>query len=275
MEMTKNFSFARVLLLLKKQWIENIRFYLYATLALIGLLGVVFLFWLSTDGDKYDEDLLIGVFFLGLYLSGAIFASTSFNMLKGKAKSIYWLSFPASHLEKSICLIFYNFIVFTVIYCVCFFLLAIPTVAYIQELVSSNPLKYTFNRIVWSPSNNNFEACYYFSCGFFGIQALYLLGSIYFRRYSFILTTIIVAFVFFCFILYVKNLMAFFSADFQITLGHSFHASRRYIANNLKIYELNRTVSDVIVFLFKFIWAPFLWLVTWFRLTEKKVENRI
>ena len=273
--MTKDFSFARVLLLLKKQWIENIRFYLYATLALIGLLGAVFLFWLSTGGDKYDEGLLIGVFFLGLYLSGAIFASTSFNMLRGKAKSICWLSFPASHLEKLICLIFYNFIVFTVIYCVCFFLLAIPTVAYIQELVSSNPLKYRFNRIDWSPSHHQVDACYYFSYGFLGIQALYLLGSIYFRRYSFILTTIIGAFIFFCFILYLKNLMAFFSSDFQITLGNPFYASTKYIANSFKTYEPNHTFSDVIVFLFKFIWAPFFLVVTWFRLTEKRVENRI
>ena len=269
--MTKNFSFARVLLLLKKQWIENIRFYLYATLALIGLLGLVFLFWLNTDGDTYNEGSLIGIFFLGLYLSGAIFASTSFNMLRGKAKSIYWLSFPASHLEKLICLIFYNLIAFTVIYCACFFLLAMPTVAYIQDLVSNNPLKYTFNRIDWNQSDNQGIAAYYLLYGFFGVQALYLLGSIYFKRYSFILTTVIGAFVVFCFVLYMKNLITGLSSGFQITLGNPLYASSRYTANYFKIYELNHTVSTVIAFLFKFIWVPFFWLVTWFRLTEKKV----
>lgn len=268
--MTKDFSFRRLLLLIKKQWIESAKLYLYGTLALLGLLGVIFLFWLNTGGHRYNEEALIIIFFIGLLLSGAIFASTSFNMLSSKAKGIYWLSFPASHLEKLICLIFYNLVVFTVVYCICFFLIEQTAVSYIHHLVKSDPAKYSFDQIDWEHANTDRRIIHDYLCGFFAVQALYLLGSVYFRRYSFILTTIITAFVFFCFILLMGNLKNLLPDDYYLNMGRGF-----FVMNNTspvhRVYDLNHAFLEVLIFLFKFIWAPFFWLVTWFRLKEKEI----
>lgn len=271
--MSKDFSFRRLLLLIKKQWIENAKLYLYGTLALLGLLGIIFLFWLSMGGNNYNEGALLKIFFAGLFLSGGVFASTSFNLLGNKSKGIYWLSFPASHLEKLVCMIFYNLVVFTVVYCVCFFIIEKTAVAYILHLVERDPTKYSFHRIDWSNSGRQLTEgtiIRYFIYGFIAVQALYLLGSVYFRRYSFILTTIITVFVFFCFILLMGNLKNLLPDDYYLNMGRGF-----FVMNNTspvhRVYDLNHTFLKVLIFLFKFIWAPFFWLVTWFRLKEKEI----
>lgn len=268
--MTKDFSFTRLLLLIKKQWFENAKYYLYGTLALLGLLGVIFLFWLNLGGRRYDGQSLILIFFVGLFLSGAIFASTSFTMLGNKAKGMYWLSFPASHLEKLICLIFYNFIVFTVVYCLCYFLIEQAAVSYIHHLVKSNPESFSFQEIDWSPASENLFYLWYFLYAFFAVQALYLLGSIYFRRYSFILTTIITAFLLFCFIFFMKSLSDTSSFGLSVNSDNVLYAST-FQGGFLYKYTFGAILSHALIFLTKFIWAPFFWLVSWFRLKEKEI----
>ncbi len=268
--MTKNFSFRRLLLLIKKHWFENAKLYLYGTLALLGLLGIVFLFWLILAGRRYDEYALIPIFFIGLFLSGAIFASASFSMLGRKAKGLYWLSFPASHLEKLICLIFYNLIVFTAVYCLCFFLIERSAVSYLHHLVKSDPTRYSLKELDWNYVKEHFFFLRYFVYAFFAVQALYLLGSVYFRRYSFILTTIITAFVLFCYIFSMQHLTDTASFGINIHSDQVLYASQ-YESGFLYEYALNPVISNVLVFLVKFIWVPFFWLVTWFRLKEKEI----
>ena len=138
--MTTTFNFSRLLQLIRKQWIENSRLYLYSVLALLGMLGLIMIFWVITDGKNYSEDSLYIIFLFGLFIAGAVFASMSFSMLGNKEKGTYWLSFPASHLEKLLCMIFYNVIVFTVVYCVCFFLVKSVAVAYVNSLVAEIPV---------------------------------------------------------------------------------------------------------------------------------------
>ncbi|MCH5600361.1 hypothetical protein [Niabella ginsengisoli] len=119
--MTANFSFSRLGKLIVKQWVENRRLYLMSTLALLGLLGIVFLIWVATNGRRYDEDSLLITGMFGLFITGAVFASTTFSMLGSKDKGIYWISFPASHAEKLLANLFFNVIVFTLVYVCCFF----------------------------------------------------------------------------------------------------------------------------------------------------------
>ena len=96
--MTTTFSFSRLLQLIRKQWIENSRLYLFSVLALLGMLGLIMLFWVIADGKQYSEDSLYIIFVFGLFVAGAVFASMSFSMLGNKEKGTYWLAFPASHL---------------------------------------------------------------------------------------------------------------------------------------------------------------------------------
>ena len=124
-----------------------------STLALLGLLGIVFLIWVATNGRRYDEDslLITGVF--GLFMTGAIFASTTFNMLGSKDKGIYWISFPASHTEKLLVNLFFNVIVFTLVYVCCFFLLKTLVEAYINFLIQSEGIKSSLANLNIAPQS--------------------------------------------------------------------------------------------------------------------------
>jgi len=235
-------------------------------LALLGLLGLVFLFWISTSGTFYQEDAAYFIFIFGLYISGAVFASISFNMLGDKARGTYWLGFPTSHLEKLLCMIFYTVIVFTLVYVACFFIVKSLAFAYIQRLVAANPGIYSFKKINWSDRHGFILVFKVFMYGFFAVQAFYLLGSAYFSRFSFVLTTVIGAAILFTFGLYIAYLV-------KNTLPHNFSWNGDHLTDlsNRKQYELSSSIKDLVSVAAKFIWAPVFWIVAWYRLKEKQV----
>ena len=267
--MTTTFSFPRLLQLIRKQWYENSRLYLFSTLALLGMLGLIVIFWIISDGKSYSEDSLYIIFILGLYIAGAVFASMSFSMLGNKEKGTYWLAFPASHLEKLICMIFYNVVVFTVIYCACFFLVKSAAVTYINALVAKDPGAYYFRKSVWDSNRSFLGVLPYFIYGFFAVQSFYLMGSVYISRYSFVITTIVGSALIFAFGYYSIEL---YQNSFP---GYSWDGDhlRRYDEglNTYQRYGLSPFVTNLLGFAVKFFWAPLFWLVAWFRLKEKQI----
>jgi hypothetical protein len=267
--MTTTFSFSRLLQLVRKQWIENSRLYLFSILALLGMLGLIMLFWIISGGQHYSEDILYIIFVFGLFVAGAVFASMSFSMLGNKEKGAYWLAFPASLLEKLFCTIFYNVIVFTVVYCICFFLVKSAVVGYVNALVAETPGVYSFRRSVWDSNRSFLGILPYFIYGFFAVQAFYLLGSVYFPRYSFIITTIIGSALIFAFAYYSVELIQSSANGYSWNGDHL----RKYDVdyNTYQRYELAPWITGVLGFTVKFIWAPVFWTVAWFRLKEKQI----
>lgn len=264
--MTANFSFSRLVQLIKKQWIENARLYIFSVLALLGLLGLVFLFWITTSGDQYQEDGAYIIFIGGLFIAGTVFASMSFSMLGDKAKGTYWLGFPASHLEKLLCMIFYCAIVFTIVYVGCFFAVKSIAFAYVRQIVADAPAQYSLRKIDWSDPKGFIQVMKVFGFGFFAVQAFYLLGSVYFSRYSFILTTVIGAAMMFAFGLYLTYLVNNAFPD-----GYSWNGSYVRNFNEMKNYSLSSSVQDLLIFAVKYVWAPLFWVATWYRLKEKQI----
>lgn len=266
--MTSNFSFPRLLKLIQRQWVENSRMYIFSMLALLGLTALVFTFWILTDGPNYRESNIYLIFIGGLFISGSVFASMAFNALGDKPKGIYWLSFPASHLEKLISMIFYSTIVFIVVYLVCFFSIKTLAVAYVERLVAGDPKRFTFIRVadtdgIWQP----FRACMY---AFVAVQSFFLLGSVYFSRYSFVLTAIVSAALFFIFVVYCDNI-----TDIFLSKKYNWDGlSVRLFEDNYRSYrkyELSSTVGSLLTFLFRYMWAPVFWVATWYRLKEKQI----
>lgn len=269
--MTTTFSFPRLLQLIRKHWVENSRLYFFSTLALLGLLGLVFTFWIATDGTHFSEDAAYIIFIVGIYIAGAVFASMSFNMLGDKPKATYWLSFPASHIEKLITVIFYSTVVFTVIYCACFFLVKTAADFYISDLVYRFPSKYTYKPVEFKGGFGEvFSISMY---GFFAVQAFYLLGSVYFSRYSFVITTIVGALIIFLFVYYMSELFSHPFGSGYMWQGTSVVAmgDNNPMTTSFKSYELSPFVKGLLEFSVKYIWAPVFWVVAWFRLKEKQV----
>jgi hypothetical protein len=269
--MISSFSFSRLFKLIRKQGIENSRFYLLSTLALIGLLAISFAFWIIGSHHRYLEQDTYIMYLFGLFFAGTIFASISFSMLGEKDKGTYWLVFPASHFEKLCCCLFYTVIVFAIVYTTSFFLVKSIAVAYIKSTVEENGGEY----INWNNGNGFRKVFPYFIEGFFVIQALYMMGSVYFARYSFIIITILAATVIFCFGWYIVEISNSFDRtlyNWEIFSVKSYQqTSSGGLENNYKLYSIGDRLINSILFLVKFGIAPVLWTITYFRLREKEI----
>lgn len=265
--MTIDFSFPRLLQLIRRQWFENSRLYLFSVLALVGLTSLVFWVW-AISGHDYYEEVTYFIFLIGLFISGLVFASLSFSALSEKTKATYWISSPASHLEKLLCVIFYSTIAFTIVYCLIFFPIRSIAVSYVQNLVKENPRVFSFHPVNWTNSFDMVMKAFIY--GYFAVQAFYLLGSVYFSRYAFILTTVVGATIIILFAYYTVEL----SESFFET-GYSWQGTKVLGAEQngpyVRSYELPPFITGLLIFVFKFIWAPVFWVATWYRLKEKQV----
>ncbi len=261
--MSSTFSFSRLGKLITKQFFENSRLYIFSALALFGLLALVFAFWIGTGGPRYYEQETYIIFLFGLFTSGAAFAAMSFGMLGSKDKGIYWLSVPATHLEKLICTVFYSTIVFTIVYCICFYTVKSVSVAFIEEYIRKHPGAAYIEL-------NDFEhgfggAIKYFIYAYFAVHSLYLLGSVYFTRYSFVLTTVIGSAVIFAFGYYINRIHYNMPGEWEVT------SLRKNDAGGYLLYSISPAVKNMLKYTVQFAWVPLFWVVTWFRLKEKEI----
>ena len=266
--MSLEFSFPRLIQLIRRQWIEHSTLFIYSIIAIVAINALLLWFWTLSVDSVYMEETTYFMFIIGLYVCGFVYASLSFNALSDKAKATYWLSTPASHFEKLLAVIFYTSIMFVIIYCVSFFLIRGFAVSYIKDLVLTNPKKYTFYPVEWTTSFKQVFTAFMF--GFVAIQAFYVLGSAYFSRYSFVLTTIVGAVIIGVFIYYTAKLsIAFFGKEYswQGIVVKAAESDERYH----RVYELSPFIVGLLIFIAKYIWAPIFWVATWFRLKEKQV----
>lgn len=266
--MSSIFSISRLGKLITKQLFENARLYIFSVLALLGLLSLVFAFWFIAAGPAYDERETYNIFILGLLLAGTVFASMSFNMLGSKDKGIYWLSVPATHLEKLICTIFYSTFVFTIVYTLCFLMVKSISISLIEEYLMRHPgTSYTRANVFEQGFNS---IIVYFIYGYFAVQSLYLLGSVYFSRYSFIVTTVAGASIMFVFVYYLSRI----HDDMLGPVNWNLTSVRKpdpSIQGGYFLYSISPTLVNIFKYMIQFAWAPLFWVITWFRLKEKEI----
>jgi hypothetical protein len=269
--MNSNFSIERLFGLIRKQWIENSRFYLLGSLAIFGLMTIcMIIFWVLMDGDNYSESFAYNLYIIGLILTGTIYGSISFSILGSKEKGQYWLSFPASHAEKLITSIFFNVILFFIVYTLSFMLVKWGCQTYIESYIRTHKWA-SIRPMNWEDGFG--EVFYYIIWGYFCLQALFMLGSVYFRQYAFIKTAIFVSII--------AGILTFFIAKISMNMfqGHGFfwnglELREHHVPENYGIYKsysLGTTLSKVLGYLLTYCWIPVFWLVTWYRLKEKEL----
>lgn len=264
--MHNSFSLSRLWLLIKKQWFDNAKLYSLSVLALLGLLIIIFIFWSLVDSNNhyYREESTNAIFFIMLFAAGLIFASTTFATLGDKAKGIYWLGVPATALEKLACGVFYSMFIFLLVYIAGFWVVKHITF-FIIEL---NPK----NVITRAAAGDIFEkevapVIFY---TFIALQSLFILGSVYFERFAFIKTVLVILFIAFLFTLFVQLLAHKLLPD---SFGMENFTTIKIYENNepAKIYKLSHWFEDILTPLVKFIWAPVFITATYFRLKEKEI----
>ena len=269
--MNSEFSFERLFGLIRKQWIENKKFYTLGALALLGMMGIcMYLFWVLMDGHNYSDMTAYQIYVIGLILCGTIYGSISFNMLGNKEKGQYWLTFPASVTEKLLVTFFFNLVLFFLVYSACFFLSKWGAQVYIEQYLKENEHA-SYQPMNWKDGFG--EAFPYIIWGYFCLQSLFILGSVYFKQFAFIKTVI--------FVTIIGGALSFLLAKLAINLFPNYN----FYWNNLELreyhdpsnygvyksYALGSTLSKVLGYLLTYSWVPLFWVITWFRLKEKEI----
>ena len=277
--MNNTFNIKRFGLTFRKDMIENLKRYLLLFLTLLGLITLLMVqqtwahFQRSVDNVSLNKQLLI---FLSLMFSaaGIWFASTFTTPLNSKLKRLSYLISPASNLEKYLT----RWIITTMGFIIAFFTafwiadalkVTICSAIYpeveikfldLTKLISSDH-GWVGNTFVFPKSVFTFFVSLYFL-----LQSIFLLGSTYWEKASFIKTftagaAIITAYILICrwtILLFYDNLDGF--------------------ANVMGSFEINRTISEVqainVATIVLSVFTLTFWILAYFRMKESEIIKR-
>jgi hypothetical protein len=277
-----SFSFSRWKLLVSKHWAENGKRYLLSLLAIAGLLIAWYSFILAMDKfNPLDIFFQYTAYFSGLFVIGCLFANSFFTALSSKKEGLGYLSLPASHLEKLLCAILFGVVLFFIAFTLLFYLIDIPMVRFSNYLIERYPRTIPNSTQLIPPNQvyNIFTAeggpipernFHLFLFGYFAIQSAFLLGSVYFTRYSFIKTIVFS-------LLFILVFVVFQSEILQHMLPKGWHTDltlwreEEGALSDVRQVRLTPFAEKLILCVTQYILPPAFWLITYFRLKEKEV----
>jgi hypothetical protein len=276
------FSFSRWWMLVSLHWAENRRRYVLGILAMGGLLLFWFSVVLAMDAHApMSIGYQFGTFYIGLFFTGCLFGSQVFSALNRKREAIQYLMVPASHLEKLLCGLLYGVVLFFIVYTLLFYLVDIPMVELAGRITKKRPPMFAqgdilvqrpvvyslFGRGAWNLPNDTGP---YLLMVYFAVQAFFILGSIYFTRYS-ILKTIIAG-------LLLSLLGSIFIGKIiEANLPAGWHMENlfdwyRYDnSSGQQWVRLPGAPKEFLLAIIKYSLPFIFWFITYFRLKEKEV----
>ncbi len=280
--MNQTFELSRWGKLVTLHWVENRKRYLLAIPAIAGLMLAWDSFVLIMDKSNPMETFYqYMTFYWGLYFVGCLYASMIFSQLGNQAQGIGYLGVPASHFEKLLCALLFSVVLFFLMYTLIFYLVDIPMVEVARHVIEKDHHRLMFNGYSASPLHvyNVFTGesgpipdreKHIFLLAFFAIQSMYVLGSVYFPRYSFIKTTVVVLLLIFGYmILEIKILGSTLPTGWNVNLLMEWwEVSAR---PHERIVSLAPWAVGTIGFFVKFSLPLLIWVITYFRLKEKEV----
>jgi hypothetical protein len=251
--MNQFFSFSRFKLLVLMHWAHNKKRYGLSLLALIGLLIIRFLLFLliGIDDDK-SGDVQKTTYFLSLFVVGTLYASQYFSDLGSRAKASNFLLVPASAFEKVLCALMYTVVLFMVVLTAAYYLIDIMMVAVLKQIVTTEEagVENVFQVGFFIFRNNLVINGMLF---FLAIQSAFLLGSVYFKKYSF-LKTIIIGFVAYFFL-----------------FGITYMLCKPLFPGDRDQVSIPGRIEQIFGLVLMYVVAPLFWVLTYYRLKAKEV----
>ena len=281
--MNQVFDFNRFILLVSKHWSENRKKYLLGLAAMAGILFFWYSFVLIINPiGGLGDDLQLQTFFFGLAILGCFFGSMLFNELSSGPKAMNYLSFPASHFEKLVCGLLYGVVFFFIAYTVIFYVVDFSMVSFANSIAGdpgnlneaiAKPVKVVniFGRRT-NTGNEGPGPFQIFFLTYLVVQSAYILGSVYFAKFSFIKTTIALACIALVMTLFIgKVLYPMLPEGGYINSLTSLKVFTDGNFDDVKLVSLPEWIGDMLLFILKFAFAPIFWIVTYFRFKEKEV----
>lgn len=263
---------------------RNGKRYLLSLLAIAGIMTGFYVFILLASRRPIPLDIQSLSYYFGLFFAGCLFGSMLFDDLNNAPKGISALLLPASHLEKLLCLLFYGVIVFFISFNLIYYLVDISMVSLSNftgaawhklSRDADLPFKAAAIENVFSsrqemqpiPFPGRLNA--YLFEAFFVAQSAFILGSVYFKKFSFIKTVIcLFALFFFLFLYYGTLLNRAIPEDTWYNSMSSWQTGQK----NLTRYVLLPGWADrLFYFLAGYPFAFVFLTVAYFRLKEKEI----
>jgi hypothetical protein len=250
--MNTTFSFYRLGLLLKRFFIENKQ----KELTFWAIAIVVFMLMYNAAS--------VGMFII---ISGFIFASRLYKLFGYTPGGMHYLLIPATHLEKLVSGIILSTFYFLISVLICY-VLGNTIGTHLGNLIFNTHSQVNFelfdfkNQIEYMTSGNYFPYLDMF-IGFAIVQSIFLLGSVYFKRNPIGKTFLsIIAF---------SIVIGLFEV---LLLKLNFDTTSLQNQNiNIELLDMKSMFPGADIFgkIIMYATAPFFWVVSYFRLTEKEV----
>src|SRR5690349_10892530 len=133
------FDFNRWSLYISKHWNENKKRYLLSLGAIAGLLVLWYCFLILVPKENpIGDNIQVVTYYVGLFLTGCLYASLLFADLSEGPKAIHFLLLPASVFEKLLSAILYGVILFFICYTVIYYVVDFSMVKISNSIVESD-----------------------------------------------------------------------------------------------------------------------------------------
>ena len=247
-----NFDFDRFLKQMKWDALQNYRFVYIFYMVIFGLM-------MFTDVNGGGGQLHNGLFWTTIFLGGLIFTSIIFDEFNEPQSKQFYLTTPSSHLEKFSSKLFLTTVAYTMTTMIAFSIMSFIA-TFLLELRSETDL----------PSFNPFHGENVAVIkSYVIIQSVFLLGAATFSRGAFLKTiAAIIGISFVLSIIWMTVGVGAISQHFSFNAKFDFNSSHvnfEGIEGSMKGY------SQVLKWLYFLLLAPLMWLITYFKLTEKEV----
>ncbi|MFH1851999.1 MAG: hypothetical protein ABIA75_06605 [Candidatus Neomarinimicrobiota bacterium] len=259
MSTAEKFDLNRFWHLVKNDLLTNYRTILIGGGAALGLLFFINIISILSDG----EVLVPLVFYpLMLFIGGYIVTSLAFQDLHHPQRSYVYLTLPASNLEKFLSKLVLTTVGYIFGTLVLYFLFSL-VMSLLNLLLFSHgyPLFNPFDRIVW------------ITIGIYTItQSIFMLGAAYFRKNALIKTIFSLHALAFAVIVFTG--IVFRIVFWDLFNGFEFNAHDFDFPSNMAEKRLENFFlgfAEVMKFIFFYLLAPFLWLITYLRVKETEV----
>lgn len=250
---TEVFNTNRFLLLLKRQQVILFRTWLIALLAVTGaVMFVAFLNLIGSQGQSWLGSFnKFGVF--AFFVTGLVFASMAFQEMGSYAKSLQYITLPATMFEK-----FFNAWLITSVIFVLIATLALVVASAIIALIGVLIFKADF--IVFNPFT---QAYLKVLLGFFIVHAAFFLGAVWFKKAAFFKTLLSLFVVNVILNIWLGIWTMLIINPFKIMADTDTYFSSMHFTSN---GQLEHIITAFIIVL-----ALFLLFVSWVRFKEREV----
>jgi len=247
------FDITRFGLLVRKRFTDTKSSLIYEVSGVAAVLCIIFgLMCIASQNITAEAQ---GVLFVtGLIIMGFIYADRAFSDTKNKVRGMFYLSTPASRLEKLLVAILYTSILYPLAFLVIF--LAVDGLFYL--IVNSTGLI-----TMESLSGVTFEKFGVIAQMLIMFQAVYMLGSIWFGKRSLLKTTVAIV-VFYGLMAVVAGIIIRTNLDQLQAFGESTKGVNLHIGS--EEFLKGDWIKAVCWLL-----PPFFWIVSYFRLSEKQI----